>query len=877
MQDAFSAQPVAGVAVDFSSEIAAAIPSIFGIGELVGLVIAGIVLVIMLGTLIGAGLPILSALVGVGIGVMGTLSLSGIVDMVSVTPVLGVMLGLAVGIDYALFIVNRHRRQLKDGYELRESISLATGTSGNAVVFAGMTVFIALLALNVTGIPFLGVMGSVGAACVAIAVLIALTFTPALLSLIGERVLSGRERAALASHAAPAAVPPVRPMSNRRAIGSVLLGVAVLGLLAVPAFSMRLGLPDGSSEAAGFDPVPGLHHRRREVRGGRERPAPRRRRPAGVPDEDEVLAEQVNIGQKLSAFDGVVAVAPIGTSKDRTTIAFQVVPVDGPTSVSTEQLVKELRAASPLEGGTQIAVAGLASGNIDISQKLADALPIYLGARRRSLAAHHGHRLPVAVRPAHRDRRVHAVAVRRLRRLWWRSTSGACSAGSSGSTTGPILNFLPTMLVGILFGLAMDYMLFLTSGMREAYVHGAPARTAVVLGVRAGRSVVTAAAIIMVAVFGGFIFSDSAMIQPIGFALAFGVLLDAFVVRMFIVPALMHIAGDWAWWLPKWLDRLIPNVDVEGASLERRNPHVASEHKASDGGRSSRRARGDRRRRLRTEESTGARRKDGRPFFHWRTMNGGSRIAGPGEHIRALGRVRGEPRGRLGADSLPPNSLRCSLRPPSHRPPWRTPDPMRSDRNSTASKGASQRFRRPSGRQAPDVSTAPRRSLHRRCNAGVAHALSVTTRSCGRDVHEGLPMRSLVAISLAVTLVLAGAAPVLAARPEVEVVSVVTTCDVSWDERFQLGDVTDSACLITTIRTPGGFIQVLHGRIPADRMAEFRADGSPTRWALNCLTNYGFLVKHHPGEDWTGLMVFGPSVRHFSRAGHMVEICELAA
>ncbi|MNW59967.1 Membrane protein YdfJ [compost metagenome] len=139
---------------------------------------------------------------------------------------------------------------------------------------------------------------------------------------------------------------------------------------------------------------------------------------------------------------------------------------------------------------------------------------------------------------------------------------------------GPILNFLPTILVGILFGLAMDYMLFLGSGMREAYAHGAPARIAVVQGVRAGRSVVTAAAIIMIAVFGGFIFSHSAMIRPIGFALAFGVLVDAFVVRMMLVPALMHLAGDKAWWLPRWLDKILPDVDVEGASLERRHPHA---------------------------------------------------------------------------------------------------------------------------------------------------------------------------------------------------------------------------------------------------------------------------------------------------------------
>ena len=550
---------------------------------MVGLVIAAIVLIAMLGTLVGAGLPILSALVGVGIGVLAALSLSGVVEMVSVTPVLGVMLGLAVGIDYSLFIVNRHRRQLKEGYSLRESISLATGTSGNAVVFAGMTVFIALLALNVTGIPFLGVMGTVGAACVAIAVLIAVTFTPAMLGLVGERVLNGRERAALATHAAPAVAKPVRAMSTRRAIGSVLLGVAVLGALAIPAMSMRLGLPDGSSESSGSTQYQAYTTVAEKFGAGVNGPLLVVADLAGSPTEDEVLAQQVSIGRQLSAFDDVVAVAPIGTSADGTTVAFQVVPSDGPSSVSTEQLVKQLRAASPLEGGVQIAVAGQASGNIDISQKLADALPLYL-------ALVVGLSLLIMV-VVFRSIFVPLIATGGFI-LSLFAAFGAVVAifqwgvlgGILGIHTGPILNFLPTILVGILFGLAMDYMLFLTTGMREAYVHGAPARTAVALGVRAGRSVVTAAAIIMISVFGGFLFSESAIIPAIGFALAIGVLLDAFVVRMFIVPSLMHLAGDWAWWLPKWLDRIIPNVDVEGASLERRHPHVASEHTASEGG-----------------------------------------------------------------------------------------------------------------------------------------------------------------------------------------------------------------------------------------------------------------------------------------------------
>ena len=586
VQDAFSGQPIAGVAVDFSSEIASGIPSIFGVGELVGLVIAAIVLVIMLGTLIGAGLPILSALVGVGIGVLGALSLSGVVDMVSVTPVLGVMLGLAVGIDYALFIVNRHRRQLKEGYELRESISLAKGTSGNAVVFAGMTVFIALLALNVTGIPFLGVMGSVGAACVAIAVLIArdLHAGPAQPHRRARAQRSRARRGSRRTRPRPPS-PPIRPMSTRRAIGSVLLGVAVLGVLAVPALSMRLGLPDGSSESQDSTQYQAYTTVAEKFGAGRERPAPRRRRPPGSPTEDEVLAEQVSIGQQLSALrrrrrgraDRHVrrpdhgrlpggpgrradrASPPSSSSRSsgrprRSTAASRSPSPARPaaTSTSRRSWPTPCRSTSALVVGLSLLIMVVVFRSLFVPL-------IATGGFILSLFAAFGG----------------VVAI-----YQWGWLGGIFGAHA----TGPILNFLPTMLVGILFGLAMDYMLFLTSGMREAYVHGAPARTAVVLGVRAGRSVVTAAAIIMVSVFGGFIFSESAMIRPIGFALAFGVLLDAFVVRMFIVPALMHLAGDWAWWLPKWLDRLMPNVDVEGAALERRHPHVASEHKASDGG-----------------------------------------------------------------------------------------------------------------------------------------------------------------------------------------------------------------------------------------------------------------------------------------------------
>ncbi len=577
---AFDSTAIPGVAVDFSNSLVQGLPKIFGVGEAAGIVVAAIVLLIMLGTLLGAALPIVTAATGVGIGVLGALSLAGVVDMVSVTPVLGVMLGLAVGIDYALFVVNRHRRQLKEGYEVHESIALANGTSGNAVVFAGSTVFIALLALNVTGIPFLGLMGTVGAVCVAIAVVIAVTLLPGLLSLAGTRVLSRGERAHVEGREGRPPAAPARPLGTPRALAQAVVGIGALALLAVPVASMRLGLPDGSWESPGSTAYQAYTIIADKFGPGVNGPLLVVADLPGSPSQTDAAGAQVQIAQQLAAFDDVVAVAPVGTTADHTTLAFEVVPAEGPSSASTEQLVSSLRAASPLQGGIELGVAGATSGNIDISQQLADALPLYL-------ALVVGLSLIIMI-VVFRSLLVPLIATGGFV-LSLLATLGGLVAilqwGWFSSVLGigqpiPILDFLPTVLAGILFGLAMDYTLFLASGMREAYVHGASARTSVVLGFLAGRSVVTAAAIIMVSVFGAFVFSESSIIRPIGFALAFGVLLDAFVVRMLVLPGLMHLAGERAWWLPGWLDRLIPNVDVEGAALERRHPHVADEHLA---------------------------------------------------------------------------------------------------------------------------------------------------------------------------------------------------------------------------------------------------------------------------------------------------------
>ena len=561
------ANPIDGVEYAFSSTLAQSVPNLIGVGEIAGLAIAAVVLLVMLGTVIAAALPIVTALVGVGIAVLAALSLSGVLDMSSVTPVLGIMLGLAVGIDYSLFIINRHRKQLLEGAEMRESIGLANGTAGNAVTFAGSTVIIALLALNITGIPFLGLMGTVGAFAVLIAVLIAVTLTPALLGLIGPRVLNRRARAKVGSvhHEDSAAA----PMGTWRAVLTAAGAIIALLVIAIPALSMRVGLPDGSSEPEESYAYQAYTLTEEAFGAGVNGTLLVSATLPGDLDETAELQAQLDIATALSDLDGVVAVAPIAVSDDGTLAAFQVVPEDGPSSVSTEELVRNLRALPPVDGEYALGVAGQAAINIDISENLAAVLPLYI-------AVVVGLSLIIMI-VVFRSLLVPIIATGGFI-LSLFATYGATVAVFQWGwgadiiglhATGPILSFLPVLLVGILFGLAMDYQLFLSSGMREAFVHGAPARLAVMRGLRAGRAVVTAAGLIMVSVFGGFIFAESTMIRSIGFGLAFGVLLDAFVVRMLLMPALMHLLGRSAWWLPRWLDRIIPNVDVEGAKLER--------------------------------------------------------------------------------------------------------------------------------------------------------------------------------------------------------------------------------------------------------------------------------------------------------------------
>jgi RND superfamily putative drug exporter len=577
----FEDAKIANVQVELSQSLTNTLPSIGGPAEIIGLLSAAVVLFVMLGTLVAAGLPVLGALIGVAVSATGALALSSLVEMNSTTPMLGVMLGLAVGIDYSLFILNRHRRQLKAGVEMRESIGLANGTSGNAVVFAGLTVIIALVALNVTGVGFLGLMGSVGAISIVVAVLVAVTFTPAMMSLVGRKVLSKKERGRIGSPIAEHdAVEPKnadRPvLSTKKPWLSILVVAIIMGIAAQPMSALRLGLPDGSSEPVSSTQYKSFKLTEAAFGAGVNGPLVTVATTDHPVSGQEATDLQANIATDLMKLPSVVSVIPAAISKDKTKLLFQIIPTDGPASESTEKLVFAIRdTAANLKAtyGVDLGVTGAAAAQIDISKKLADALPLYLGAVLllsmfvlilvfRSLL------LPL-VASAGFLLTVMATLGSTVAVFQW----GWLGAIFDIHDPGPIMSFVPTLIIGVVFGLAMDYQLFLGSGMREAYVHGKSAKDAVNFGMHLSSRVVIAAAIIMITVFGGFAFSDSTTIRPIGFGLAVGVLFDAFLVRLVLIPAIMALIGKAAWWIPKWLDRILPDVDVEGAALEREHLH----------------------------------------------------------------------------------------------------------------------------------------------------------------------------------------------------------------------------------------------------------------------------------------------------------------
>ena len=555
--------------------------------ELIGITVAAVVLIITFGSLVAAGLPLLTAVVGVAFGLMGVTAATGFTDSInSMTPTLASMIGLAVGIDYALFILSRFRSELIDhinGHDLtpkqlstrlreigREDrahlAGLAVGKAGSAVVFAGLTVLIALAALTIVNISFLSAMALAAAATVAVAVLVAITLLPAILGLVGTRVFS--VTAPFVTAPDPEQEKPTMGLRWIRQVRSrplVFLGAGalVLILLAIPAMNLRLSMPtDGVTEPG--SPRRVAYEMTEDAFGpGRNSPMIAVVDATSTPEDQRMQSFGAAV-EKLQGTDGVSNAQIIALNDAQDTAQVLITPEYGATDERTSDLLHDLR-----NNADNYKITGVGPMFEDISQRLNDALLPYL-AVVLSLAF-------VLLMLVFRSIWVPLIATLGFA-LTVAATFGLTvliwQQGFAGlvSDPQPLISFLPIMLVGIVFGLAMDYQVFLVSRMREGYVHGKTAGNAVANGFKHGARVVTAAALIMISVFAAFMLIDEKFIVVMGFALAVAVFFDAFIVRMTIIPATMFLLDDRAWRLPRWLDRMIPHVDIEGESLTRKAP-----------------------------------------------------------------------------------------------------------------------------------------------------------------------------------------------------------------------------------------------------------------------------------------------------------------
>ncbi|MFC8427372.1 MMPL family transporter [Streptomyces sp. NPDC057253] len=589
LEDAADRARDAGLTVEIGGSALDAEEEPGGTTEIIGVVVAAVVLVLALGSLVAAGLSLVTAFVGVAIAFGLVSALAVPLGLTSTVAILALMLGLAVGIDYALFITSRYRDERAQGSEPEEAAGRAVGTAGSAVVFAGATVVIALAGLGVVGIPELTRMGLGGAGAVALAVLVALTLVPALFGFFGRRVLSRAARKA-ARPGNPRRPHHLPGTSGRPGLGTrwarfvlrrplAVLMVAGLGLgaVALPALSLELGLPGDESKSVqttqrraydllsdGFGP--GFNGPLTVV--------------VDLPPSADPRATTDLVARTVRDVDGVASVGAPVLSRTEDTAVLTAVPRTAPNSGETKDLVHTLRnAARTVEAdtGAAVLVTGTTAMNIDISEAMSDALVPYLTVViglavllltvvfRSVLVpvkAALGFLLSVGA--------AFGVLVAVFQWGWAADLLGI-------EQTGPVMSLMPILVIGIVFGLAMDYEVFLLSRMREAHVHGAAPGEAVVQGFRHSGRVVAAAAVIMISVFAGFIGMTSPTIQTMGVGLAAAVAFDAFVVRMAIAPAVLALLGHRAWWLPRILNRVLPNADLEGETLSRPVPAPAAD------------------------------------------------------------------------------------------------------------------------------------------------------------------------------------------------------------------------------------------------------------------------------------------------------------
>jgi RND superfamily putative drug exporter len=539
--------------------------------ELIGLAVAVVVLLLSFGSLVAMGLPIVTALIGVGIGIGGIGITSALTDLSSTAPILATMIGLAVGIDYALFIVTRHRQNLAEGHEVEESAARANATAGGAVVFAGLTVVIALAGLTVIGIPFLTVMGLAAAATVLIAVAIAVTLLPALLGFAGSnidrwRIGRARTGSAAESHDTLSARWS-RKVVARPGI-ALLGGLAFMLLLAVPMLSLRMGMPDAGSDPPGSTKRQAYDLLAEGFGPGFNGPLTLVVDTTGADDAEAALGRIV---AAVGEDPGVQVVGAPTPNAAGDTAIIPVIPKTSPSSEDTTSLVHHLRhdVLDPLdeETGAEVSVAGPTALMIDVSDKLSSALPVFMAlviglTMILLLAVFRSLLVPIkaAIAILLSIGSSFGVLVAIFQWGWLQQLVGL-------EESVPIISFLPMLMFAVLFGLSMDYEVFILSRIREDYVRTGKARESVLSGLTSSARVITAAALIMISVFASFALTDDPTTKMMGIGFSMAVLLDATVVRMVIVPATMALFGDRAWQLPAWLDRLLPELDVEGEHL----------------------------------------------------------------------------------------------------------------------------------------------------------------------------------------------------------------------------------------------------------------------------------------------------------------------
>ncbi|GAA5029478.1 MMPL family transporter [Microbacterium fluvii] len=551
-----------GLTVEVGGSLAGGVPEILGPSEVVGAAVAFLVLFLTFGSLVAAGANMLVALVGVGVGVLGILAFSALSPIGTVTPILAVMLGLAVGIDYGLFILSRFRSELQHGRSVDEAVGRAVGTAGSSVVFAGTTVIIALVGLTVVGIPFIGEMGLAAAFAVAVAVVMSLTLLPALMTWMGPRALSRAQRAARRTAERTPRWAGLWARNVTRRPWAVLVGTAailIIGSLPVLDMQTTLSTPGGedpqSTQRAAYELVA------EKFGDGAQDPLV-----VLVETDSDVTPAQADAQEAISDLSDVASVIPSGVSDDGRTAMLTVFADSGPLDESTVQLVRDIRSLDIDDA--ELAVTGATAVGLDSDEQLRTALVTYLavivGLSLLLLVLLFRSLLVPLIATAGFLLSLGAGLGATVAVFQW----GWLDAFVQAPQGNPLLSLLPIVVTGILFGLAMDYQVFLVSRIQEAYRHGLTPRDAIRAGFERSAPVVVAAAAIMTAVFAGFALSPSSLVGSIALALAVGVLADAFLVRMVLVPATLSILGRSAWWLPRWLDRMLPDLDVEGAGLD---------------------------------------------------------------------------------------------------------------------------------------------------------------------------------------------------------------------------------------------------------------------------------------------------------------------